>query len=180
MESIVLVGVKHCGKSTLGRLLAKRRSCPFVDSDRELEKAFFARTGKRASVREIFRALGEEKFRALEAETVKALASGGVKVIALGGGAVSNPGLDDASLKALGRIVWVDVPDAVALRRVLKNGLPPFLADAPDLGQRLAEINAKRRADFARIADTVFETSGELEVNEAARQLAQRLEEARS
>ena len=180
MESIVLVGVKHCGKSTLGRLLAQRRNCPFTDSDRTLEKAFFERTGKRASVREIFRTLGEEKFRALEAETVKSLASGGVRVIALGGGAVSNPGLDDASLKALGRIVWVDVPDAVAFRRVVKNGLPPFLADAPDPGKRLAEINAKRRADFARIADVVFETGGELEINEAVRQLAQRLEEAGS
>jgi len=179
-ESIVLVGVKHCGKSTLGRLLAGRFGCPFVDSDGELEKAYFLRTGKRLAVRGIFRALGEEAFRALEAETVKALASGSVKVIALGGGAVSNPGLAEKDLKSLGKIVWLDVPDDTAYSRIAAEGLPPFLADAPDPRRRFAEINAERRGRFARLADITFEMEEELAPDEAAERLAVILEGNRS
>ena len=180
MKSTVLIGVKHCGKSTLGRLLAEKYGCPFADSDEELEKAFTRRTGRKLAVREIFRALGEEKFRALEAETVKSLLSEEGRVIALGGGAVSNPGLDEKTLKSLGRIVWLDIPDAVACRRVLKNGLPPFLAGAPDPERRLAEINAERRTRFAGIADVVFRMDEELDKREAVQRLSAALERSES
>ena len=180
MESIVLVGVKHCGKSTLGRLLAERFGCPFIDSDEELEKAYFLQTGKRLAVRGIFRALGEESFRVLEARSVRALVSEKRKVIALGGGAVSNPGLAEEDLKALGKIVWLDLPDETAYRRIAAEGLPPFLADAPDPRRRFAEINVERRGRFARLADITFKMDEELAPDEAARRLAVILEGNRS
>ena len=41
MLKIVFVGIKHCGKSTFGKSLAKRWDCVFFDSDTELEKAFY-------------------------------------------------------------------------------------------------------------------------------------------
>ena len=180
MRSAVLVGIKHCGKSTLGRLLADRFGCPFIDSDEELENAYFRRTGKHLAVREIFRAMGEEAFRGLEAATVRALVSAGPKVIALGGGAVSNPGLTEKELKSLGKIVWLDVPDETAYRRIAAEGLPPFLADAPDPRRRFAEINAERRRRFRRLADITFEMDEELAPDEAAKRLAAMLEGDRS
>ncbi|MBQ9501903.1 MAG: shikimate kinase [Lentisphaeria bacterium] len=180
MRSAVLVGIKHCGKSTLGRLLADRLSRPFIDSDEELEKTYFLQTGRRLTVREIFRALGEESFRTLEAATVGSLVSAEPEVIALGGGAVSNPRLTEKDLKALGTIVWLDVPDETAYRRIAAEGLPPFLADAPDPRRRFAEINAQRKLRFARLADVTFKMDRELAPDEAADSLAAILEEYRS
>ena len=33
MKSIILMGIKHCGKSTQGRLLGGMLSLPFMDTD---------------------------------------------------------------------------------------------------------------------------------------------------
>ena len=86
---VVLAGIKHCGKSTLGRMLARRWNVPLVDTDLELEAEFARRTGRAAGTREIFRELGEEAFRKLEAEVIRSLAdSPEFRVIALGGGVV--------------------------------------------------------------------------------------------
>ena len=59
--NIALVGMPSCGKSTLGRLLAKQLGRPLVDLDEEIVKA----DGR--SIPDIFAAEGEEGFRAKEA-----------------------------------------------------------------------------------------------------------------
>ena len=73
-RSIVLAGIKHCGKSTLGALLARRYGVEFIDTDRELEERFRAESGRELVTREIFRELGAEKFRKFEAAVIGALA----------------------------------------------------------------------------------------------------------
>ena len=73
-RSIVLAGIKHCGKSTLGALLARRYGVAFIDTDRELEERFRAESGRALATREIFRELGAEKFRKFEATVIGALA----------------------------------------------------------------------------------------------------------
>ena len=105
MISPVFCGIKHCGKSTLGRLIASASGVPFTDTDEELEKEFFRREGKKAACRTIFREYGEEYFRKLEADVIRSLSDGKLRVIALGGG-VSGAGdfLADACQKELGRI----------------------------------------------------------------------------
>jgi shikimate kinase len=176
MDSLVLIGIKHCGKSTLGRLLAQQYGLEFFDSDAELEKQFYMDSGSRCSCREIFKYLGEEKFRELEALVITGLVSDVPKVIALGGGAVSNPFLKRDILKSLGRIVWLDTDEEIAYKRVIKNGLPPFLADAEDPRKRFSEMNSKRRQLFSQVADAVFTNTEELEKKEAVQRLAAVLE----
>lgn len=80
--SIVLIGYRGSGKTSLGRKLADRLWQPFVDSDEEIVK----RAGK--SIREIFEQHGEPTFRDLETAVVKDLATRAEHVIALGGGAI--------------------------------------------------------------------------------------------
>ena len=176
MKSIVLIGIKHCGKSTLGKLLARKFDLEFIDSDAEIEKQFYMDSGSRCSCREIFKYLGEEKFREFEALIIRRLISGPPRVIALGGGAVSNAFLSFAALKQLGRIVWLDINEDIAYKRVIKNGLPPFLADADDPRQRFSEMNKKRREDFAKAADITFSITEELDKKTAADQLVLLLE----
>lgn len=63
-EKIILIGPPGCGKSTVGRLLAKELDLSFLDSDSEIAK----QTGK--SISDIFVEQGEPKFRELERDVV--------------------------------------------------------------------------------------------------------------
>ena len=85
MKNIVLVGMPGCGKSTVGKALAKRLSRPFFDTDEEIVR----RAGK--PIPEIFQAEGEAGFRQIETEVLFDLCRQSGAVIATGGGAVTVP-----------------------------------------------------------------------------------------
>lgn len=84
-ENIFLVGVMGAGKTTVGRLLAKKLGRRFVDSDHEIE----ARCGVRIPT--IFEMEGEEGFRKREAQVIDDLTQEKNLVLATGGGAVLLP-----------------------------------------------------------------------------------------
>ena len=160
---VALCGIKHCGKSYLGRTLAKTLGAPFFDTDALLE----ADAGK--PVRALYRETGETRFRELEAESVrKFIASAPCPaVVALGGGVVSNPFLTPGDLRALGLIVWMDVPVPTAFERMAREGFPPFLADKPDPFGEFVRICDARRPVFRAAADAVLELPEVLPVEEA-------------
>ena len=64
---LFLVGYMGCGKSSIGRPLAKRLGMQFVDMDTEIER----RCGM--SVRDFFAAHGEQEFRRYEHEVLQEL-----------------------------------------------------------------------------------------------------------
>lgn len=81
MKPLFLVGYMGCGKSTLGRRLARRLGIPFYDTDAMVEE----REG--ASAADVFRYEGEERFRELEREAVEEiLARREPCVVSTGGG----------------------------------------------------------------------------------------------
>ncbi len=79
-RNVVITGFMGTGKTTVGRLVAARLGCPFVDMDERIE----SRTGR--TVRQIFDEQGEAKFRKLESELCGTLAATRGHVIATGGG----------------------------------------------------------------------------------------------
>jgi shikimate kinase len=80
--SIYLVGLMGAGKTSVGRILARRLRKPFYDMDHEIERA----TGVRIPV--IFEIEGESGFRARESKVLAELVGKGDIVLATGGGAV--------------------------------------------------------------------------------------------
>ena len=102
-QNIVLVGMPGSGKSTLGRMLAKKTGKAFYDSDSEIEK----QTGM--CIPDYFSKYGEDGFRAIETDVIKRLSLLGVIVIATGGGAVIRSENID-SLAKNGIIVYLDRP----------------------------------------------------------------------
>ena len=77
---LFLVGYMGCGKSSIGRPLAKRLGMQFVDMDTEIER----RCGM--SVRDFFAAHGEQEFRRYEHEVLQELTKAENTVVATGGG----------------------------------------------------------------------------------------------
>ena len=83
--NLFLVGMPGCGKSTLGRLLAKRLNKPFYDADVELER----RLG--VSIPVIFELEGEPGFRDREETVLADLVVQSNVVVSTGGGVVLRP-----------------------------------------------------------------------------------------
>ena len=100
MENIALVGMAGCGKSTIGRQLARETGKKFVDADTEIEKL----AGK--SIPEIFAQDGEEEFRRLETEVLTQLGKESGLVIATGGGCVTRE-RNYPLLHQNSRILWL-------------------------------------------------------------------------
>jgi shikimate kinase len=83
---VAIVGYMGCGKTTLGRILARALKCEFVDLDRAVVKT--ASKG----IPEIFAGHGEEHFRDLEHEALLDVLEGRTSsVVACGGGVVVRP-----------------------------------------------------------------------------------------
>lgn len=82
-KNLLLIGMPGCGKSTVGKALAKRLGRPFLDLDRAVEE----KAGM--TVPELFASRGEEAFRQLEHEALTEAAKGSGAVIAAGGGVVT-------------------------------------------------------------------------------------------
>ncbi|SFI78833.1 shikimate kinase [Thermoflavimicrobium dichotomicum] len=81
-KNIVLIGFMGVGKTTIGRLVAKKLYRDFIDIDEEIEKTY------NMPVTQIFKELGEKKFRQMEREIITKICSNTrLKIIALGGGA---------------------------------------------------------------------------------------------
>lgn len=159
-KRIAICGIKHAGKSTVGRIVASSFGIPFADSDDLLQRAFDPTLS--LSVRDIYLKLGEEGFRQLEAETIREFtASTDAFVLALGGGALSNPFISDDDLKALGTICCIDIPDDAAYERILRKGLPPFLAKEADPRAAFAKSNEARRQVFRAKSDVLVRISAE-------------------
>lgn len=100
MKNIILIGMPGCGKSTVGRILAKRLKRPFFDADREIIKKIGC------SIPEFFATRGESAFRAVETQVLSELGKRSACVIATGGGCVTREENYDL-LHQNGTIIWV-------------------------------------------------------------------------
>ncbi len=117
-ERIFLIGLPGAGKTTLGRALADALGWRFADLDAEIERA----AGR--SVGEMFEEEGEEFFRAQEAAMLRRVGLAAPLVLATGGG---TPCFHDSLdwLLVHGPVVWLDVPPAIIVARLLTAGAAP-------------------------------------------------------
>jgi len=150
--SITLIGMPGCGKSTIGRQLARLRQLPFLDSDHEIERYLGC------SIREFFDREGEAAFRDVEERVIgETLAEPQPRVIATGGGSVLRPA-NRAAMKAGATVVYLHTqPDDLA-RRLSRDTARPLLQVA-DPRQRLRDLYAVRDPIYREVADIVVDTA---------------------
>jgi shikimate kinase len=169
METILLVGPKHSGKTSAGRALVRLRAGSFIDLDELVED----RTGK--SPRNLYRE-GPEIFRKAEAEALRSLfddaglsgfpANGqeaALRVVAAGGGLADNGEaldlLKSPGAKRSGRVftVYLEVSPETAWERIAAaaerdGGLPPFL-NTGNPRETHRQLHRRRGAIYREIAD---------------------------
>ena len=101
-KNLVLLGMMAVGKSTLGKIVAKKQDLIFIDTDLNIEKKCAMK------ISEIFKNKGEKFFRILEEREVLESLKKSKCVIALGGGAFMKKTVRDRILKDSVSI-WLDV-----------------------------------------------------------------------
>jgi 3-dehydroquinate synthase len=149
-NNIFLVGLMGAGKTTIGRLLARRLDLTFIDSDHEIE----ARTG--ATIPWIFEIEGEASFRRREADVIRELTAQNGIVLATGGGAVLNPD-SRALLAERGTVIYLRASVSSILARTAHDKNRPLLQTA-DPRRKLEDLTAQREPLYREIADMVIDT----------------------
>ncbi len=140
-----------CGKSTVGRHLARQLALRFVDSDSEIEK----RIGM--PIRVFFAEQGEDAFRDVEQDVIENLSHQPGQVLATGGGAVLRPSNRDALHSRTHVFYLRSTPEELG-RRLRHDSHRPLLQVA-DPHARLRELYRERDPLYRRTAHFVVEAA---------------------
>ncbi len=167
---LYLCGFMGAGKTKVGRLVAARLACPFLDLDVEIER----RGGR--TVKEIFAESGEAGFRRLEREALIATGELEDAVVALGGGAFTV----EENREIVGRLglsLWLDVEFPLILRRLTpeKRRTRPLFRDEGE-----ARALYEQRLSSYRLADLQLRVESEAPAEEVAARIVSTLREGSS
>ena len=150
-KNIALIGFMGTGKTSVGKILAKRLNRPVVDVDLYIE------ANERKKISEIFEKEGEARFRALEKEAIRQICQRQGIVITTGGGAV----LDSENLETLKKSGWVinlsATPETI-FKRVRDSSRRPLL-DGKDKLKEIERLLAIRKPFYDK-ADFQFGSDG--------------------
>ena len=146
---ISLIGMPGCGKSTVGRQLARRLQVPFMDSDHVIE----ARIG--CPIRQYFEREGEERFRDVESDVIDELSQVPDGVLSTGGASVLRPS-NRRHLHERARVVYLKSTPEDLFRRLRHDRNRPLLQVADPL-TRLSELFAVRDPLYRETAHFIIE-----------------------
>jgi 3-dehydroquinate synthase len=132
------------GKTTVGRLLAKKLGYEFVDTDELIQE----RLG--LSIEEVFLQHGEAAFRQMEAEVALELGNRAGVVVSTGGRLMLDP-VNVSALSRFGRVFClVATPDEILSRLEEDKAHPRPLLQVPDPEERIVELLQEREQGYAR------------------------------
>lgn len=145
---IVLCGFMGCGKTTVGKIIAKKTTLDFIDMDNYIEEK------EGCTVKEIFAEHGEDYFRELEHQACIELAKRENCVISSGGGSVTFERNVNA-LKDNTKIIFLSVPlEDIKFR--LRNDTKRPLLQREDKDEAMAELYYKRLPLYSAAARFVI------------------------
>lgn len=146
MENIILIGMPGCGKTTIGKALAKQTGKRFVDADAALEE----QVGRK--ITDIIPRDGEPVFRQMETDTLAELGKQSGIILSTGGGCITQE-RNYPLLHQNGTIFW------------LTRGLDKLPTDGRPLSQvgKLKDMFAVRQPMYQRFADYRIDNDGTME-----------------
>lgn len=135
-KSIVISGIKHSGKTTLGKMLAQRMNSAWYDLDQLImnrpENSCFS------TLRQLFQEKGKAYFQEEEmiaAQDYLRRFNPGTQnaVLSLGGGSIENGSVMEL-LKDQALVLYFSLDEEVLIERILAGGIPPFLSQEDPRG----------------------------------------------
>jgi shikimate kinase len=166
-KNIVLLGLMGSGKTTTGKLLAKKLNKKFIDTDERIE------TKENLSINEIFSSYGESYFRDLETKVITEICRTKDQIISTGGGIVEKPENIDI-LKKTG-ITFYLYASANELYERIKNEKNRPLLNNNDPAQTL-EYLLNKREKFYELCDIKIITTGK-NIEEITCEIIEKLED---
>lgn len=153
--NIILSGFMGCGKTTIGRIIARKLSLDFIDTDKLIEK----KEGR--IIREIFDTDGEGYFRDREHEICAELSNEDNMVIATGGGALTFDRNKEV-LSKNGRIIFIDVDLDTIIKRIGNDSRRPLL------NNETRALFDKRNPIYRKNCDFTITVRGDVSAREIA------------
>ncbi len=148
--TIFLCGFMGCGKTTVGKLAAKKFGMSFYDSDDLIVES------QGMSIPEIFSQKGEPYFRKTEADIIKSLC-GKKAVVACGGGAMLDP-VSAAAAAESGEVIFLDVDFETCYERINGDSNRPIAAASTK--EELEERFNSRRDVYLKHSTIHIDSSG--------------------
>lgn len=169
--------MKSSGKTTVGKLVARRLGLRFTDVDAEVERRYLEETGVELPFREIFKKVGKDQFRTMETAALQGLSEcqNERPVVLATGGGLPLAEENRPVLRGMGVIVFLDVAEDALLPRIVRGGIPAFFPYPDDPARSLAELLAGRRPIYQALAHITVECHGE-PPDEVANLIVQRVE----
>ena len=149
-DNIFFVGLMGAGKTTIGKLLAKKLKKTFYDTDHEIEK----KLGVKVSV--IFELEGEEGFRKRETQMIDELTNKKDIILATGGGAVLSEE-NRRLLKERGKVIYLNAkPQHLAKRMAFDKDRP--LLQQGNMLDTLNNLYRERHPLYLGVSSFVVDT----------------------
>lgn len=164
---MIFIGLKSCGKSTLGQVIADQLQRPFYDADSLMLELYCSGATQAAiksknrmeepSLREVYIRIGKEAFDQLQLKSLSLFFDSRAEnqedyVLALGGGA--------ADLSALGKVlpmgaykILLSAPLSLLYRRMQVAGLPPYISSSARPFKSYVELAERRLQHYRALAD---------------------------
>ena len=150
MNNIYLVGFMGCGKSAIGRVLARMTYRRFMDTDALIVEQ------EGMPISQIFEEKGEAYFRRVETEVLKKLTKEKKRIISCGGGvAMRIENVEE--MRRGGHIVLLSAKPETILKRVARDENRPLLKGRKTI-EGITELMEARLPHYQAAADITVAT----------------------
>jgi len=149
-KNIVLTGMRGSGKTTLGKLLAKKLSMNFVDTDKEIERS------EKLTISEMVEQFGWDYFRKKENIYIEKISTKVRNSIISTGGGVILDKENIINLKRTGIIIFIHTPVEILSKRIHNTNKRPSIT-GKDVREELNQVWKERDDKYIKSADIIYE-----------------------
>ena len=145
--NIALVGMMGCGKTTIGKLIAKELGFSFIDTDELIVEE------ENRSINKIFEENGEEYFREIETSILIKTLNNDNQIISTGGGIIKK----DENIKLLKEksiVIYLEADDKTLYNRVKNNKGRPLL-NVDNIQEKITTLLKERENKYKQAHNTI-------------------------